>query len=310
MSPIIVHPSAIKDIILGICLCVLIFAVSYTFPLLGVFALLLLPLPVLYFRLKLGRNSGSIIAGVSFLVLLVMSRGLAFDTLYFGALLMTGLFLGECIERQCRIEKTMLFTVSGVLGVCVAVFGVYTVFQSRGIGEMVHAYISQYLELTGALYTDMGIEKAQIDALNAAFLVVMPGMFIVSYMTTVWLNILVIKKLLARIGIRLKNMEALNRFKAPDPLVWAVIGFGVILALPVGPVKYVSINCLIILMLIYFFQGIAVISFYFQKKESPTFLKVFCYGLIAVQIYFLILVIGLGFFDNWINFRKLEIQEK
>jgi uncharacterized protein YybS (DUF2232 family) len=200
--------------------------------------------------------------------------------------------------------------VSGVLGVCVAVFGVYTVFQSRGIGEMVHAYISQYLELTGALYTDMGIEKAQIDALNAAFLVVMPGMFIVSYMTTVWLNILVIKKLLARIGIRLKNMEALNRFKAPDPLVWAVIGFGVILALPVGPVKYVGINCLIILMLIYFFQGIAVISFYFQKKESPTFLKVFCYGLIAVQIYFLILVIGLGFFDNWINFRKLEIQEK
>jgi uncharacterized protein YybS (DUF2232 family) len=92
--------------------------------------------------------------------------------------------------------------------------------------------------------------------------------------------------------------------------VWAVIGFGVLLALPVGPVKYVGINCLIVLMLIYFFQGIAVISFYFQKKKSPTFLKVFCYGLIAVQIYFLILVVGLGFFDHWINFRKLEMQKE
>ena len=310
MPPAIVHPSAIKDIVLGTGLCILTFAVSYTFPLLGVFALLLLPLPVLYFRLKLGRNSGGIIALASFLVLLVISRGVAFDTLYFGALLMTGLFLGECIEKHCGIEKTMIFTITGVLGVSLAAFGVYAVFQAQGIGEMIQGYISQYLELTSALYTDMGIEKQQIDALNAAFVVVMPGMFIVSYMTTVWLNVLIIKRLLARIGIQLKNMAALNRFRAPDSLVWAAIGLGVLLALPVGSVKYVVINCLIILLLIYFFQGIAVISFYFQKKESPTFLKVFCYGLIAVQIYFLILVIGLGFFDNWINFRKLETQKK
>ena len=310
MPPAIVHPSAIKDIALGTGLCILTFAVSYTFPLLGVFALLLLPLPVLYFRLKLGRNSGGIIALASFFVLLVISRGVAFDTLYFGALLMTGLFLGECIEKQCGIEKTMIFTVTGVLGVSLAAFGVYAVFQAQGFGEMIQGYISQYLELTSALYTDMGIEKQQIDALNAAFVVVMPGMFIVSYMTTVWLNVLIIKRLLARIGIQLKSMVALNRFRAPDSLVWAAIGLGVLLVLPVGPVKYVVINCLIILLLIYFFQGIAVISFYFQKKESPTFLKVFCYGLIAVQIYFLILVIGLGFFDNWINFRKLETQKK
>ena len=310
MPPVIAHPSAVKDMVLGTGLCILTFAVSYTFPLLGVFALLLLPLPVLYFRLKLGRNSGGIIALASFLVLLVMSGGVAFDTLYFGALLMTGLFLGECIEQQCGIEKTMIVTVSGVLALSLAAFGVYAVFQAQGIREIIGNYISQYLSLTAALYTDMGMEPAQIDALNAAFVVVMPGMFIVSYMTTVWLNVLIIKRLLARIGIRLKNLAELNRFRAPAPLVWAVIGFGVILALPVGPVKYVGINCLIVLMLIYFFQGIAVISFYFQKKNSPTFLKVFCYGLIAVQIYFLILVVGLGFFDHWINFRKLELQKE
>lgn len=310
MPSVIAHPSAIKDMVLGTCLCILIFAVSYTFPLLGVFALLLLPLPVLYFRLKLGRNSGGIIALAGFLVLMVISGGVAFDTLYFAALLMTGLFLGECIERQCGIEKTMVITVAGVLALSAAAFGMYAVFQSQGIGEIIQNYISQYLALTSDLYTDMGIEQTQINALNSAFVAVMPGMFIVSYMTTVWLNVLIIKRLLARIGIRLKNMENLNRFRAPDRLVWAVIGFGILLALPVGSLKYPGINCLIILMLIYFFQGIAVISFYFQKKQSPTFLKVFCYGLIAVQIYFLILVIGLGFFDNWINFRKLETQKK
>ena len=309
MTEIIPRPSAAKDIILGICLCIMIFAVSYTFPFLGVFALLVLPLPVLFYRLKLGRNSGGIIAAASFVVLMVMTRGFAFDSLYFGALLMTGLFLGECIERNMGIERTMVFTVTGVTGTALVAFFIYAGIQTTPMGEMVSDYISQYFSLTSALYADMGIEKEQIAVLNSAFLIVLPGMFIVSYMTTVWLNILIIKKLLARIGIPLKNMENLNRFKAPDPLVWWVIALGVLLALPVGAVKYVAVNCLIILMLVYFFQGIAIISFFFQKKESPAFLKVFCYGLIAVQIYFLILVIGLGFFDNWINFRKLEFQK-
>ncbi|MCF8091713.1 MAG: YybS family protein [Desulfotignum sp.] len=308
MTNIISNPSVIKDIILGTCLCILIFAISYTFPFLGVFALLLLPLPVLYFRLKLGRKSGGIVALVSFIVLMVMTRGFAFDTLYFGALLMTGLFLGECIEHHMGIEKTMIVTVTGVLVSVLAVFVVYAGIQTAGMGDMISSYITQYFSLTSDLYTEMGIEKEQIDTLNAAFLIVMPGMLIVSYMTTVWLNILIIKKLLLRIGIHLKNLAELNRFKAPDRLVWVVIGLGLLLVMPIGAAKYVSINCLIILMLVYFFQGIAVISFYFQKKGSPTFLKVFCYGLIAVQIYFLILVIGLGFFDNWINFRKLEPQ--
>jgi uncharacterized protein YybS (DUF2232 family) len=309
VTNIIPYPSAVKDIVLGICLCILIFAVSYTFPFVGVFALLVLPLPVLFYRLKLGRNSGGIIAAISFAILMVMTRGFAFDTLYFGALLMTGMFLGECIERHMGIERTMIYTVTGVLGSALAAFVVYAGIQTTAMGDMVSDYITQYFHLTSALYTDMGIDKEQIAVLNSAFLIVMPGMLIVSYMTTVWLNILIIKKLLRRIGIILKNMEDLNRFKAPDLLVWVVIGLGVLLALPVGAAKYVGINCLIILMLVYFFQGIAIISFYFQKKGSPTFLKVFCYGLIAVQIYFLILVIGLGFFDNWINFRKLETQK-
>jgi len=309
VTDIIPRPSAAKDMLLGICLCIMIFAISYTFPFLGVFALLVLPLPVLFYRLKLGRNSGGIIAGASFVVLMVMTRGFAFDSLYFGALLITGLFLGECIERNMGIERTMVFTVTGVTGTALAVFLIYAGMQATPMGNMVSDYISQYFSLTSALYKDMGIEKEQIAALNSAFLIVLPGMFIVSYMTTVWLNILIIKKLLARIGIPLAHMENLNRFKAPDPLVWGVIGLGVLLALPVGAVKYVAVNCLIVLMLVYFFQGIAIISFFFQKKGSPVFLKVFCYGLIAVQIYFLILVIGLGFFDNWLNFRKLEFQK-
>lgn len=309
MTGTITPPLIVKEIIMGTSLCILIFAIIFTFPLLGVFALLFLPLPVLFYRLKLGRKSGGVIIGISFFVLILMTQGLAFDILYFGSLLMTGFFLGECIEQHLGMEKTMIFTGLGVLGSAAAAFFLYTAFQGQTMGSVVSDYLTRYFGLTAQLYTDMGIEKDQIEMLNTAFLVVLPGMFTTSFLATMWLNILIIKKLLMRKGITLKSMENLNQYRAPDYLVWGVIALGLILFLPMEVPKYISINCLIVLMLVYFFQGIAVVSFFFQTKRSPTALRFFCYSLIAVQLYFLILVIGLGFFDNWINFRKLGTHE-
>jgi len=306
VSSVITHPRVLKEIFIGISLCTLIFGLIFAFPLLGVFALLFLPLPVLFYRLKRGRNSGSAIVALSFLVLMIMTRGLAFDILYFGSLLMTGLFLGECIERHFTIQKTMVLTTLMVAGTAFAAFGLYTALQGKNMGTLVSQYLSQYLNLTQELYSEMGLEKNQIQALNQAFVMVLPGMFLVSYLTTLWMNILIIRNLLLRKGLTLKNMTRLNCYRSPDVLVWVVILFGLALMLPNQTAKAVSINCLIVLMLVYFFQGIAVVSFFFAKKNSPMFLRVVCYSLIAVQLYFLIMVIGLGFFDNWLNFRKLD----
>ncbi|WP_033399059.1 DUF2232 domain-containing protein [Desulfospira joergensenii] len=299
----------IRDIILGICLCMVIFAIIFAFPLIGVFALIFLPLPVLFYRLKLGRNSGGIIVAVSFAALMVMTQGFGFDLLYFGVLLMTGFLIGECIERQMGIERTMILTGVGILGLGLAGLLVYSGLQGQSLGALFSDYMSQYFTMSRQVYSEMGIEEQQIQMLNSAIVFVLPGMFTISLMSTVWMNILIMKRLLEKKGIRLKNLENLNHYQAPDHLVWAVIILGILLFLPADALKYLSVNCLIVLMLVYFFQGIAIVSFFFQKKESPTALKVFCYSLIAVQLYVLLLVIGLGFFDNWINFRKLDTQK-
>lgn len=300
------HPTVIRETLMGIALCMLIFGAVVTFPLLGVFALLFLPLPVLFYRLKLGRNSGLIIVTASFFFLLLMTRGLAFDILYFGSLLMTGLFLGECIERHLDIQKTIGLTTAVVTGSAVAAFFLYTAVQGQTMGALLSEYLATYFKMTAEVYSEMGIEQSQIQQLNSAFMVILPGMFLVSYITTIWLNILIIRNLLNRRGITLKSIEHLNQYRTPEFLVWVVILMGLTLMLPVQPLKIIGINCLIVLMLVYFFQGIAVVSFFFQRKKTPIALKVFCYSLIAVQLYVLILVIGLGFFDNWINFRKIS----
>jgi uncharacterized protein YybS (DUF2232 family) len=82
------------------------------------------------------------------------------------------------------------------------------------------------------------------------------------------------------------------------------------LIIPERIVKLFGINGLLILMTIYFFQGIAIISFYFEKKRFPRLLRIVLYSLIALQQVVLLVVVGLGFFDMWLNFRKLGVEKK
>jgi uncharacterized protein YybS (DUF2232 family) len=63
------------------------------------------------------------------------------------------------------------------------------------------------------------------------------------------------------------------------------------------------------MMMIYFFQGIAVVSFYFKKKQFPKALRAILYGLMAMQQLLLLVVVAMGFFDMWFDFRRLRKVE-
>ena len=312
MTGTLIQPTAIKDILTGILLCMLIIAIMYVIPLIGIFAWMFLPLPVLFYRLKMGRNGGGIIMAASLAMLIVFTSNFAFNTLYFGSLLMTGFFLGEFIERHLSIERIILYTGVAVLGTCVAVFLIYSLASAQGIEQLISNYASRYQTLSSQLfsesaqlYPEMKVDQQMLEKASSMFVVIFPGIFINSYLAMVWINILLIKKILLKKGIIIKSIENLNQWKAPDYLVFGVIALSVSILLPVDILKLLAINCLIILMFVYFFQGIAVVSFFFQKKSTPSALRFFFYVLIAIQPLFMFLVIGFGFFDTWINFRKL-----
>jgi uncharacterized protein YybS (DUF2232 family) len=104
--------------------------------------------------------------------------------------------------------------------------------------------------------------------------------------------------------MRCPDVGRLNRWKTPDYLVWGVIGCGLLMLIPDGMVKTIGLNGLIALMMIYFFQGIAIVSFFFEKKQVPRIAKVMLYALLVLQEVLLV-VIAIGFIDVWANFRKL-----
>lgn len=308
-----IRSTLIKDILTGILLYILIITIMYIIPLTGVATWLFLPLPVLFYRLKTGRNSGIVIMLASLAILMLVTRNIAMITFYFGSLLMTGFILGECIENHLQIGKIMLFTSLIVFGACLAGVFLYSAVRGQDIQQLISGYISNYYAMSGEffselekLYPEMNLDRQVFEKENSVLLLAAPGIFINSYLMMMWLNILVMRKILVRKGITVKTIENLNRWKAPDYLVFGLIAMSVLIFFASGVLKFICVNSLIILLFVYFFQGIAVVSFFFQKKRTPFAVRFFFYLLIAILPQFLFLVIGCGLFDTWINFRKLD----
>lgn len=302
---------------MGISVCLVIVSITLYLPLLGFLMAMMLPMPVLFYRLKLGRTMGAIIATVVLGIIAAASGELSIDTLFYGGLLLTGFMIGECMEKNVSIVKTGFYTTVAVLGLCVFIVLARTTFSGESLLPMVSSYVGENLDLTMKLYNKMGIPKENVaviaqsmNTIQYVLVRILPSLFISMLLVVIWSNILFIKKILVRKGIYLTELANLNQWKAPEHLVWLVIAFGMGLILPAKLFKIISLNILISLLPVYFFQGIAIVSFFFEKKKFPRALKIFLYSIIALQQIFLLLVVGLGFFDTWINFRKNKTADE
>ncbi|MEA2059385.1 MAG: YybS family protein [Thermodesulfobacteriota bacterium] len=305
-----------REVTTGILVTVLLFTGIVSIPLLGFFLSILLPMPVLVYRLKLGRKMGAVITSVVFCIILAVAGGIYVDLLFYAALLLVGFFLGEYLEKPLSIEKTGVYTCLTTVGICILGMLIVSAGAGQNLVSIVSENISTNIDITLKLYSEMGVPQENIDVMiNASDTIkyvivrILPALITALLMFEIWLNLLFIKKFLAKKGITLARLEGLNQWRAPEYLVWAAIFFGIFIGLPVQALKLFGINLLIILMPVYFFQGIAVVSYFIEKKRFPVFLKVLIYSIIAIQQIFLLLVMGLGFFDTWINFRKLDTME-
>lgn len=278
----IFQQTVIRDILTGVFLCILIFIIMYMMPLLNLFAWMFMPLPILFYRLKTGRTGSGIIMVISLFMLILTTRNTAFNPLYFGSLLITGFFLGECIEKHLSIEKTILFTCFGVFSVCTAVLFIYAANQGTSVETLILNYVTRYKQLSSQMFSDIAAfnprfnaTQESIERISAVVTLTLPGIIIMTYLTMLWLNVLLIRKFLVKKGIVVKTIENLILWEAPDHLVFGLILACIGLFLPIGGLKIVALNLLIILLFVYFFQGIAIVSFFLNRKNAPVVLNFF-----------------------------------
>jgi uncharacterized protein YybS (DUF2232 family) len=199
-----------------------------------------------------------------------------------------------------------------VIGTLLAGVLVYSALAGTGVGALVSDYVARNIRLTLKLYEGMGVTQDTMEAIRGSMahieyvlVRIIPGLIVMSTLFVSWVSILLARSVLTARNLVFPDFGRLNRWQSPEILVWGVIASGVLLFVPVKILKMLGLNGLLILMMVYFFQGIAIAAYFFEKKRFPRLLRVFLYSLIALQQFVVLIVIAFGFFDVWADFRKI-----
>jgi hypothetical protein len=123
----------------------------------------------------------------------------------------------------------------------------------------------------------------------------------------------VAKQIFASFGF-FGTLEDLSSFRIPFLGVWLVIGaLSLFLANSYlwqqDTLSFVLINLFIVLFALYFFQGLAIASFYLTLNGVTPWMRLLFYSLLLIFFESLgLFLVGVGFFDSWFNFRKKNVH--
>lgn len=303
--------SAGKEFFFQIVLTIGLFLSISFVPLAGFFAGLLTPAPTALAIIWRGLPTAWYVPGcagvLGSLILCLLDSSHSIP--YLLALIGMGAIIGYGSRNQWSPEKTIGVSSLLVIGIA-GLFSILVFSETKGemvrlIEQDLQGAISATLKQFGS--SSVETQELERDLLDAVPLIVriIPGVFISCTLGISWLNFLISRRFCRAVGIESCIREKLTLWKTPEFIVWFVIAGGLMSLLPMGDLKLLGLNLLIVIGTIYFFQGLAIVSFYFEKWKMPFFVKGFVYAVLFLQQFALMATAVLGLFDVWFDFRKL-----
>ncbi len=134
---------------------------------------------------------------------------------------------------------------------------------------------------------------------------ILPGILGCMVIATVWFNLVISNILAKKMQLTEKGWGKYTAWSLPEQLVWLPISVVVAMLVGSGAIKDTAICLLLVSVLLYFFQGLAVFIHLLDKWNVPGFFRLALYFILIIQSYGLIFLAILGFADVWLNFRKL-----
>lgn len=219
---------------------------------------------------------------------LLLRRGVAWDRAVFGALAVIALAAGLTLATLVATSEV-------------------------GLTELVDTYVKSEVDKATALYQGEDLPADQREEMQALIKQVAdlltrawPGLVVIFcgamlLLTVQWLAVF------SR-GRYLIGGLPFPMWKAPEWLVWLLIaaGFGVFFA--TGAAATVALNLLVMLLPLYFMQGMAIISYYFTIRGISPLLRTLGYALVMLLNPLPLIVTALGVFDLWADFRKPRVK--
>jgi hypothetical protein len=213
--------------------------------------------------------------------------------------------LAEVLRRKKSLEASVIWTLVSMALFTGIVVGIYAYVQHFNPVVEIRSQISNFVDYLGqSVSVNSGMMgPGDMEEWKQGLLLEFPSAMAIFSLVMVWANLMLLLKVNPE-GLREKlglDPAFLRQWKAPAYLVWPTIVFGFFLVVDAGVVSDVSLNVFKFLMAIYAIQGLSVLSYFFELWGVRGFFRLvgFCLSLFLMMP----LVLSLGFFDLWFDFR-------
>ena len=279
----------------------------------------LLPLLVFYYLRRYGKDRGK--KYILFGCVLACAAGLVFQIfeqlLFSLTLIPTGFVLADSVENGesthlAGMKGTAVLIGSWILATTILTFGLehhpYTLLinsLNQGMDEAIAYYKanssvpSETIFLLEQAFSQMKIWVPKI----------MPGILTCITLLITWFSMVAGNRLLYK-KTGTGPWPEYRFWTLPERLVWAVISSVILVLLPMEPGRTIGMNILLVTGLLYCFQGIAIMLFFFYKWSVPVFLRTVIYVILFFQSFGVVLLAVLGVVDVWADVRRLNSTEQ
>jgi uncharacterized protein YybS (DUF2232 family) len=270
------------------------------------------PLPAAYIGMRFG-SMAALVAVVLTGVLVFLASSQTVALMYLVQFGVPAAVLPWLLNRRVAWDKA----VAAVLWIMVAVSlgGLLVVSALAGqspitmAGNLIDSEIAQTKSAMQDMFAmadlpaDQKLEVSQsLDKMAGFLQQAYPGITI-TVTGVMTLGLVFFLTLLAR-GRYTVPGRAFPEWKAPEKLVWLLIAAGFTVAFVEGFPGTFALNLLVILLPVYFLQGLAVIDCFFRRKAFSPIFRAIGYLLLTLINPLPMVVTGIGVFDLWADFRK------
>ncbi|MCW7753586.1 YybS family protein [Desulfobotulus sp. H1] len=298
-------------------LAALLAAAGILLPFVGVFPVLFLPLPMIVMRLE-NRETASalILAGVVLAVPLLFTGRISSDMLFYAGMLLFGFVIGEGWQQGIHKETAVLRAILAVLGMVALMIIVLAVTKSMGPVALIQNHVAANLAMTLEVYRHMempeetlAVFEAALPRLEYTLARLLPAISACILILAAWLNLLAARSMIRHRKIQAPDLGLFMNWGVPPLFIWGLILAGLILMIPIPFVRILGLSCLLVMMPLYFLQGMAIVAYWFHHRGVPPLIRHALYALMLIQQILFLVVLVLGIFDTWLNFRN-RIQTK
>ena len=309
------EPVRIQDIAVPATLVLILFFVALIIPVLGVVIGIFSPVPLIYVYLQRGRETG--LAGIAAVALvLLIFFGIRHAVFFLAEYGILAAILSETIRMRLPVDRSAFLGALGT-GFASGILLYLTFSGSDGsvvdfLKEQIKGHLLQSMEaIKDVSKGDEALEvwdEAMIDSLAGKFALAYPAFIYAGCMFASLVNYGVAGLFWRRLGGSSGYFaDRFSLWSLPETSIWALIGSSAaVWFLDAGVIYAVGLNLLILSSLVYCLQGAAIAIFFLEARAIPFFLWIVLFLFIFTQPLLIGILIGMGVFDLWADFRKLK----